>query len=613
MVMREPCRNRLFLKIILWGVLFLVFPVQYGMARNYSNNLKQFLKEARQIYDTSIHKSVSYTPQDQSDIDSTMHLLQTASLPDSTAIASLYDIAVKLSECRLYNPVIEYAKLARRFLRNNFPEGINREKAIVNLALIQASAYQSMGMSTPAINIYFNTLEETKKYRMDDMTAIIYNNLGSSFQHQREYAQADTFFNKAIQINESRKDKQKLFVNYNNLAVTYAKQQNHDKALEYAFLAIHQLDAEKDKDMIMLMQQSIASIYLNRNEPLLALKIIQEVEKYQCQKGQSPFLIYTYRLLAQIYLHLNRTDAALEALQKAKQQADLCHNDKEQVPLLSLFAEIYAEKNEYANAYRDLARAVSIKDSLSDIENRHQFTDIEEMYLAGQERNRQESVAAEQERKKNAIVYTLLIVIIVSLVVILLRNRLSSARKRAASAESLQEAHRQFEAELQRKEEEKAQLEKQLASQDEILLQQKREMASLSIQSVQNENYIEKLNEEMKRLLLEINVKETEKRKHIKEIISKINQYSTQSNWEEFRYRFENVHDSFFQKLSAQYPDLTTNDQHLCALLKLGLSTKEIAAITFKEVRSIESGRNRLRKKLGLSEKEDLAKFLAQI
>lgn len=611
--MKEPYRKPLPLKIILCGVLFIGLASNYCLARNYSSNLKQFLQETQQIYTAGNLKDKSHASQNQAYIDSTTHLLQTASLPDSTAIATLYDMAVKLSESRLYNPTIEYTKLARRFLQENFPDGLDKEKTIVNLALIQASAYQSLGMSTPAINIYFNTLEETRKYHMDDMTAIIYNNLGSSFQHQREYAQADTFFNKAIQINESRKDKQKLFVNYNNLAVTYAKQQNHDKALEYAFLAIHQLDAEKDKDMIMLMQQSIASIYLNRNEPLLALKIIQEVEKYQRQKGQSPFLIYTYRLLAQIYLHLNRTDAALEALQKAKQQADLCHNDKEQVPLLSLFAEIYAEKNEYANAYRNLARAVSIKDSLSDIENRHQFTDIEEMYLAGQERNRQESVAAEQERKKNAIVYTLLIVIIVSLVVMLLRNRLSSARKRAASAESLQEAHRQFEAELQRKEEEKAQLEKQLASQDEMLLQQKREMASLSIQSVQNENYIEKLNEEMKRLLLEINVKETEKRKHIKEIISKINQYSTQSNWEEFRYRFENVHDSFFQKLSAQYPDLTTNDQHLCALLKLGLSTKEIAAITFKEVRSIESGRNRLRKKLGLSEKEDLAKFLAQI
>ena len=455
--MKEPYRKPLPLKIILCGVLFIGLASNYCLARNYSSNLKQFLQETQQIYTAGNLKDKSHASQNQAYIDSTTHLLQTASLPDSTAIATLYDMAVKLSESRLYNPTIEYTKLARRFLQENFSDGLDKEKAIVNLALIQASAYQSLGMSTPAINIYFNTLEETKKYRMDDMTAIIYNNLGSTFQHQKEYAQADTFFNKAIQLNEAHKDKQKLFVNYNNLAITYAKQQNHDKALEYAFLAIHQLDAEKDKDMIMLMQQSIASIYLNRNEPLLALKIIQEVEKYQLQKGQSPFLIYTYRLLAQIYLHLNRTDAALEALQKAKQQADLCHNDKELVPLLNLFAKIYAEKNEYANAYRNLARAVSIKDSLSDIENRHQVTDIEEMYLAGQERNRQESVAAEQERKKNAIVYTLLIVIIVSLVVMLLRNRLSSARKRAASAESLQEAHRQFEAELQRKEEEKAQ------------------------------------------------------------------------------------------------------------------------------------------------------------
>lgn len=612
MVMREPCRNLLFLKIVLCGVLFLVFPVHYGMARNYSTNLKQFLKEARQIYDPSIHKSVSYTPQDQSDIDSTMHLLQTTSLPDSTAIASLYDIAVKLSESRLYNPVIEYAKLTRRFLRNNFPEGLDREKAIVNLALIQASAYQSMGMSTPAINIYFNTLEEAKKYRMDDMTAIIYNNLGSTFQHQKEYAQADTFFNKAIQLNEAHKDKQKLFVNYNNLAITYAKQQNHDKALEYAFLAIHQLDAEKDKDMIMLMQQSIASIYLNRNEPLLALKIIQEVEKYQLQKGQRPFLIYTYRLLAQIYLQLNRTDAALEALQKAKQQADLCHNDKEQVPLLNLFAKIYAEKNNFARAYDCLSEAVSIKDSLSEIESKFQFSNIEEMYLNDQERNRQEAMEAEQARERNIIVYTLLGIIIAVMVVVLLRYRTNLAHKRADKEASIQKTHQQFKSELQQKEGEKEQLEEQIAIQNEQLMQLKKELTSLSIQSVQNGNYIEKLNEEMKRLLLEINVKESEKRKHIKEIISKINQYNTQSSWEEFRYRFENVQDSFFQKLSAQYPDLTTNDQHLCALLRLGLSTKEIAAITFKEVRSIESGRNRLRKKLGLSEKEDLVKFLTR-
>ena len=569
--MRESYRNSRLLNFILCIILLSGSISFNGWSRNYQPQLKQFLNETHRIYridrrttDTSANAQLSAR------LDSTITRLQTTALPDSTIIATLYDIAVKLSENGLYNATIEYTKLARRFLQDNFPEQIAQKETRVNLALIQASAYQALGMSTPAINLYFNSLEETKKDHLDAMTAIIYNNLGSSFQRQKEYAQADTFFNKAIQINEARKDKQKLFVNYNNLAVTYAKQNNHDKALEYAFLALHQLDSKKDKDMIMLMQQSIASIYLNR------------------------------------------TEEALTALQKAKQQADICHSEKDQVGLLNSFAEIYAEKREFGKAYDCLSSAVAIKDSLSEIENKYQFANIEEMYLTGQKRNLHEALASRHERKRNAVIYTLLGIVIASLLTALLRNRIASARKRAAKEESWQEAHRKFDIELREKEREKAQLEQRITAQKEQLLQQEKEMTSLSIQSVQNENYIEKLNEEMKKLLLEINVKESEKRKHIKEIISKINQYNTKNGWDEFRFRFENVHDSFFQKLSERYPDLTTNDQHLCALLRLGLSTKEIAAITFKEVRSIESGRNRLRKKLGLSEKEDLAKFLAE-
>ena len=42
---------------------------------------------------------------------------------------------------------------------------------------------------------------------------------------------------------------------------------------------------------------------------------------------------------------------------------------------------------------------------------------------------------------------------------------------------------------------------------------------------------------------------------------------------------------------------LTVKEKRLCAFISLGLSTKEIAAIAFREVRSCESSRNRLRKK----------------
>lgn len=47
-------------------------------------------------------------------------------------------------------------------------------------------------------------------------------------------------------------------------------------------------------------------------------------------------------------------------------------------------------------------------------------------------------------------------------------------------------------------------------------------------------------------------------------------------------------------------------------MLYIGLSTKEISSITFREVRSIESARNRLRKKLDIPADESIQEFLSR-
>ena len=47
-------------------------------------------------------------------------------------------------------------------------------------------------------------------------------------------------------------------------------------------------------------------------------------------------------------------------------------------------------------------------------------------------------------------------------------------------------------------------------------------------------------------------------------------------------------------------------------MLYIGSSTKEISSITFREVRSIESARNRLRKKLNIPEEETIQEFLTR-
>jgi len=55
---------------------------------------------------------------------------------------------------------------------------------------------------------------------------------------------------------------------------------------------------------------------------------------------------------------------------------------------------------------------------------------------------------------------------------------------------------------------------------------------------------------------------------------------------------------------------LGNTDLRLAALLKLRLSTKEIAGMINIEYHSAKKGRQRLKKKLGLSQEQDLAKFL---
>lgn len=48
-------------------------------------------------------------------------------------------------------------------------------------------------------------------------------------------------------------------------------------------------------------------------------------------------------------------------------------------------------------------------------------------------------------------------------------------------------------------------------------------------------------------------------------------------------------------------------------MLRQGMSSKDIAELMVKEVRSIETARNRLRKKIGIPSETDLCRFFMEI
>ena len=80
-----------------------------------------------------------------------------------------------------------------------------------------------------------------------------------------------------------------------------------------------------------------------------------------------------------------------------------------------------------------------------------------------------------------------------------------------------------------------------------------------------------------------------------------------------FEIQMDELHQDFFRKLKEQFPGLSNNDLRLCAYLKIGLNSKEIADILNIQPSSSYISRSRLRKKLDLKAEEDLYDFLNRI
>ncbi|TMM55961.1 tetratricopeptide repeat protein [Maribacter algarum] len=78
------------------------------------------------------------------------------------------------------------------------------------------------------------------------------------------------------------------------------------------------------------------------------------------------------------------------------------------------------------------------------------------------------------------------------------------------------------------------------------------------------------------------------------------------NNWQNFSRYFEEVHKDFNSNVKSKYPSLTSNELRLLALLKMNLSSKEIANILNISPEGIKKARYRLRKKLDLTTEDSL-------
>jgi len=138
-----------------------------------------------------------------------------------------------------------------------------------------------------------------------------------------------------------------------------------------------------------------------------------------------------------------------------------------------------------------------------------------------------------------------------------------------------------------------------------------RELTSYSVLVSNKNNILKQIGEQIEQT--------SDKKENINTTLREIkklihNNLNIDEEWKNFKLHFDSVHPQFFEKLKEKSADLTEENMRVCAYIKMGLSSKDIAQLLNVVPRSVITCRYRIRKKLDLGNKdENLDVFLRNL
>jgi len=201
-------------------------------------------------------------------------------------------------------------------------------------------------------------------------------------------------------------------------------------------------------------------------------------------------------------------------------------------------------------------------------------------------------------------IIVILLLVIITLGVLLIRK--SSKSKEEESSDITLKYNSQEEllkTELSKVNTENAQLEK------EINFKRKEQM-SIALRIIQKNRFLEKLKSKIDKIIGKPEVKPEELIRLKKLIVENL---SVAKDRERFNIYINELNTDFYFRLLSKYPSLTDNEQRLCALVRLSLSSKDMASILNISTKSVEVNRHRLRKKMHLKREDNLTELISKL
>ena len=474
--------------------------------------------------------------------------------------------------------------------------------------------YESMGDYKKSLQSYFKALKILDQTKNKQLGSTL-NNIGVLFYEQKSYKKALGYYERYLELSLKNKDEYALPTAYNNIALIYERTDQLKKAEENYEKCIKIATKLKMRDLLGWAYNGMAIIrYKNKQLDKAEEWAKKGLKERQVVKEQE-HLAQSYNTLGKVCLLKKEYQNALESYQQA---ADICSkigyplNYKDALEGLSNCYEALGETNQalsYLKKFHQLSDSlINTKNTINMayLEAEFDFNKEKDSLQVAQQKERQVFAEETKQRKITqratlvGLSLTLILVVILFLfyfskqksnrILVKLNHQLLEANDRI-----MDETNARVDAEKEKTRSELNLKNQQLASQTLHMLQKNQILNELKgmVGDVRKEKDHKKAAKQFSRLanLIDYGI-------------------NLDKDWEGFQKIFEQLHPEFYTNLKSQFPGLTPNDLHLCALLKLNLSTREIADLLGIAQESLKVKRYRLRQKMGLESDRNLNEFI---
>ncbi len=427
---------------------------------------------------------------------------------------------------------------------------------------------------------YYQHRPLKERYRLE-------NDLAIAYSETENYEKALKIYHKIYKYDHTQKNPKNLAAVSNNIGMAW-RSKNLDSSFYYFNNSLQLLEGIEYPYLKFLIYTNLAKSYLIKDEDETAKHYFHRAINEIGPNNINSDLGWVYGEFSELYLKNEKIDSAIYYSKNAVAILDsLAPFTVINRNAVEVLYKAYIKKEDFKNASKNLEKFFAISDSLN-IEDRK--AKVQKIILEEEYRTK-EKIRELEESKSRLNFYILILALVVLLLILgIILYRYRNKLKRTDLEKELFISKQ-----------------KELNSNLEL---KNKELIGKAMIELHRTELIEDILKDLKEVRLKASKKETQSA--IDFIVKRLKRDTSPNIWDEFELRFKEVHESFYTNLCEKHTDLTPKDKRLCALLKLNLTTKEIAQVMGQSTKSVESARIRLRKKLDITNSQtDLSSYLS--